>query len=70
MPEPDELVLVRYECPVAECSKDSEGWMEFGRTRHLFFAGVIRYLTRGRLRRTRPRDQASLLWLRSHKDLG
>lgn len=61
LPDSSELVLVRYECPVVECSRRIEGWMEFGLSRRLFSAGVIRYLTRGRVRSVRPnRDKDEL----------
>lgn len=64
LPDSSELVLVRYECPVVECSRRFEGWMEYGLSRRLFSAGVIRYLTRGRVRSVRPnRDKDALLLL-------
>ncbi len=54
LPDDSELVLVRYRCPMAECSRSFEGWMEFGPSRRLFSAGLIRYLTRGRAPGVRP----------------
>ncbi len=60
LPEPEELVRVRYECPIRNCRKVSEGWMEFRISRHLFRAGLIRYLTRGTARRTQPPDGDSI----------
>ncbi len=56
LPEADELVRVSYECPVSNCHKVSEGWMEFRLSRLLFAAGLLRYLTRGTARRTQPPD--------------
>lgn len=56
LPEPDELVRVSYECPVANCRKVFEGWMQFRISRLLFAAGLIQYLTRGTAVRTRPPD--------------
>ncbi len=56
LPEPEELVRVQYECPVTNCHKVSEGWMQFRMSRLLFAAGLLRYLTRGTARRTQPPD--------------
>ncbi len=56
LPKPDELVRVRYTCPITECSKVSEGWMVFRISRLLFAAGLVRYLTRGTTRLTQPPD--------------
>lgn len=67
LPNPDELVLVRYECPLVECSKSFEGWMEFERTRPLFSAGVLRYLVKGRVWRSKAGEEKSArLRLRPH----
>ncbi len=60
LPEPGELVRVRFTCPVAECDRVSEGWMEFGISRTLFEAGLVRYLTRGTARRTQPPEGSSI----------
>ncbi len=59
LPELDELVRVEYSCPITNCKKVAEGWMEFKMSRYLFSAGLIRYLTRGTARRTRPPDAES-----------
>ena len=59
LPGPDELVWVRYECPLARCSKSLEGWMEFEKSRLLFSLGMVRYLVRGRVWRTRPGEERS-----------
>ncbi len=56
LPEADELVRVSYECPVSNCHRVSEGWMQFSLSRLLFAAGLVRYLTRGTARRTQPPD--------------
>ena len=60
LPEPDELVRVRYTCPVANCGKVSEGWMEYGISRWLFKAGLVRYLTQGTAVRKQPPDGRSI----------
>ena len=60
LPEPEELVRVRYQCPLVACGKESEGWMEFRLSRILFSAGLIRYLTRGTARRTQPPDGSTI----------
>jgi len=59
LPGPDELVWVRYECPLAGCSKSLEGWMEFGKSRPLFSLGMVRYLVRGRVWRAQPGEERS-----------
>ena len=59
LPEPDELVRVEYSCPIDNCKKVAEGWMEFKMSRVLFSAGLVRYLTRGTARRTQPPDATS-----------
>lgn len=59
LPGPDELVWVRYDCPLAGCSKSLEGWMEFGKSRRLFALGIVRYLVRARVWRIRPGEERS-----------
>ena len=59
LPEADELVRVEYSCPIANCKKVAEGWMEFRMSRVLFSAGLVRYLTRGTARRTQPPEATS-----------
>ncbi len=64
LPGLDELVRVSYSCPVANCKKVAEGWMEFRISRILFSAGLVRYLTRGTARRTqRPEAESTFLRL-------
>ncbi len=67
LPEPDELVRVLYICPVTDCGKVREGWMEYRLSRPLFDVGLIRYLTRGTAQRTRP-PEGSSIFLRSERD--
>ncbi len=59
LPDPEELVRVRYRCPIVDCGKTCEGWMQFRLSRILFPSGLIRYLTRGTSRRTQPPDGSS-----------
>ena len=64
LPDADELVRIRYECPIMRCSRSFEGWIEFGPSRALFSAGMIHYMTRGSVQRVRPnRDTERLLLL-------
>ncbi len=64
LPQPEELVQVRFYCPIEDCQKVSEGWMEFRLSRILFTAGLVHYLTRGRLRRVqRPGGHSIFLRL-------
>ena len=60
LPEPDELVRVRYECPVKDCGKVKEAWMEYRMSRVLFDAGLVRHLTKGTAVRTRPGEAFSV----------
>ncbi len=60
-PRDDEQVLVSYRCPLAECPVRREGWMPFGLSRPLFACGLVRYLIRGRLRRTRSGAETDYL---------
>ncbi len=60
LPGPEELVRVAYTCPVKNCGKEYEGWMEFGMSRSLFEAGLVRYLTRGTAVRTKPPEERSI----------
>ncbi len=60
LPRPEELVRVSYTCPVKDCGKEYEGWMEFGLSRLLFEAGLVRYLTRGTAVRTQPPEGRSI----------
>ncbi len=59
LPQPEDLVRVRYTCPVADCGKVREGWMEFGISQPLFDVGLVRYLTRGTAQRSRSPESDS-----------